>query len=126
MTAADQTPAKRCGECRLGLGVHTPSDPYCDLYRAPAADSERDERLRGIQERVDHHSPEEFGSETVGWLLALLAEQAATIERVAREAWNAGVEAAFESLDGYLASDFEAVLAKNPRALGSQRTEGQG
>lgn len=40
------------------------------------------------------------------------------------EAWTAGVEAAFESLDGYLASDFDAVLAKNPHALGSQRTEG--
>lgn len=30
---------ERCGECRLGLGVHRPSDPLCRHYRAqPATD----------------------------------------------------------------------------------------
>ena len=24
----------RCGECRLGTGVHNPADPLCDLHRA--------------------------------------------------------------------------------------------
>lgn len=34
-----QGPAtKRCGECRLGLGVHTPTDPYCDHYQTPTAE----------------------------------------------------------------------------------------
>lgn len=37
MTISDQTPAtKRCGECRLGLGVHTTTDPYCDHHQTPA------------------------------------------------------------------------------------------
>lgn len=27
--------APLCGECRLGLGVHQPLDPYCHLYVAP-------------------------------------------------------------------------------------------
>ena len=33
--------ANRCGECRLGLGVHNSNDPYCDHHRAPSVDSTR-------------------------------------------------------------------------------------
>lgn len=29
-------PAVRCSECRLGLGVHTPTDPYCDHHEEKA------------------------------------------------------------------------------------------
>ena len=36
MTAADPTPATgRCGECRLGLGTHTPTDPHCAHHQTP-------------------------------------------------------------------------------------------
>ncbi len=122
-----QTPAKRCGECRLGLGVHTPTDPYCAHHQTPATDSERDEgrnaatlRLLASIERLGAETQaEDYLAEEVRHLLALVVEQAATIERVAAIAAEYG--------EDYIdAVDAREVHESLITALGSQRTEGQG
>jgi len=168
MTAADQTPAKRCGECRLGLGVHTTTDPYCDHHQTPATDSERVEQIRARVEATTpgpwplalnraghlHFTTGPFTAwnerqrqnvefvaaarDDIPWLLALLAEQAATIKlliatRTEDLDYQRGLEASItrvtslvrnvgnESMGPEFVACYEALTA-----LGSQRTEGQG
>lgn len=148
---------KRCGECRLGLGVHTPTDPYCTHHQTPATDSERDERpiydavmdayeahrragqemhsaLLDIWRMADpegrKHLTYRDPSDVVMSVRALLAEQAATIERqdsLVRDLHrmdNGG------SCLGCGTNEWGHPIAAWPcetiRALGSQRTEGQG